>query len=71
MILNPHLVDRQLAGIQLEAVDSIGKSKAISQIKLIQGVVLVFDYHGRGLRVVFYHETERGLKRVIRLIVFI
>ena len=67
-VLNPHLIGRESAGIDLEVNDETGKPNAISQIKLIDGVVFVLEFHGKGLQVLLYYENEQDLARKIQLI---
>lgn len=74
LLLNPHLIGQKLAAIQLEVDEhdvNRKKSDVISQIKLIEGVVLVFDYHGKEVRVIFYFDSEQSLARKIKLIISI
>ena len=67
-MLNPVLFGRKLAGMQFDVDDSGRKPKVISQIRLIEGVVQILDFHGTGLRVVLYFEDEFDLERKMRLI---
>ncbi len=70
IFLNPRTVGFIAAAVQLErGIASPGaKSKAISQIKLIDGVVIIFDFHGRALRMVFVYETTEQMNRKLALL---
>lgn len=68
LMINPELLGCKLAGTQLD-VDEVGrKLHVISQIRLIEGVVQILDFHGTGLRVVLYFEDEFSLIRKKELI---
>ena len=57
-----------LGGLQFE-VDDVGrKARVLGQIRLLDGVVQILDYHGATVRVVLYFEDEFSLKRKIGLI---
>jgi DNA-binding Lrp family transcriptional regulator len=68
LILNPVLLGRKLAGMQLEVDGAERKARVISQVRLVEGVVQMLDFHGTGLRVVLYFEDEVGLERQMELI---
>ena len=68
LVLNPHLVGRESAGVQIEVDNEQRKNAVISQIEQLDGIVIVIDFHGRGLRVIFYHEGQEDLSEKIRLI---
>ncbi len=67
LVLNPHFLRSKLAGLQVE-VEVERKTDAISKIGLVEGVIIIFDYHGKSLRVVLYYESEQALRRKIELI---
>jgi DNA-binding Lrp family transcriptional regulator len=70
ILLNPRTIGLELGAVQLDARlgDDSAKATALSQIELIEGVVIVFNYHGSGVRVVFYYESEESGRRKVRLI---
>lgn len=68
LIPNPHLFKMESAVVELKVGSSHGKSVALSQIKLVEGVILVVNFHGERLRVVLYYENERSLARRLQLI---
>jgi len=63
LIINPHLFNQQLAGIQLEVNSAERKAEIISQLKLIEGVVMILDFHGNGFRGVLYYPNVTSLPR--------
>ena len=69
LVINPSLLGRRLAGMQLDVeFEPDQKGKTISLIKLVDGVILILDFHGRGIRVVIYYENDKTLARKIELI---
>jgi len=69
LVLNPDIFGGFLAGIQLDVLGGQDrKYEAISKIKLIEGVILVLDFHGTGLRIVSYYDSQKSLERKIDLI---
>ena len=70
ILLNPRIIGQELGAVQLDARlgDDSAKARAISQIEMIEGVVIVFNYHGTGVRVIFYYESEESARRKARLI---
>ncbi|HZW56982.1 MAG TPA: winged helix-turn-helix transcriptional regulator [Nitrososphaerales archaeon] len=67
LVLNPHLFGGSYAGAQLDVDPSVEKSRVISQISLIDGVFLLFDFSGPGLRAAFYYNGESSLQRKVEL----
>jgi len=68
LIPNPHLFRMESSAIELEIDDEARKPGVVSQIALLEGVVLIVDFHGRQLRAVVYHESEQALARKIQLV---
>jgi DNA-binding Lrp family transcriptional regulator len=68
LVINPHLIGQQLEGLQLEVDSSERKPHVISQLRLIEGVVVIFDFHGKGIRIVVYYQNASSLERKISLI---
>jgi DNA-binding Lrp family transcriptional regulator len=66
VVLNPHVVGLESAGAQLTIDKEERKSSVISQIEHLEGVVIMIDFHGKGLRVIFYHKDERDLAKKIQ-----
>jgi DNA-binding Lrp family transcriptional regulator len=67
LIPNPHLLGCDAAEVDLEVARE-DKDDAISQLKLVDGVLLVVDFHGKALRVMIYYQTEEESARKIRLV---
>jgi DNA-binding Lrp family transcriptional regulator len=68
LAINPHLLGREGTSVLLEVSEPSSKPLMISQIKLVDEVVLIMDYYERPLRVVFYHEDDRDRERRLGLI---
>lgn len=66
--VNPHLLGHRPAGIDLEVGSAIPKSRAVAQLRLVEGVVLIVDYRGSGLMVLLWYPTEEALDRSRRLV---
>lgn len=66
--VNPHLLGREASSAMLEVTDPSSKHAMISQIKLVDEVVLIMDFYERPLRVDFYHENDRARERRLGLI---
>ena len=69
VLINPQAIAQNLGALQVDArLDQKEQERAVSQIKLIEGVTLIASYLGGPLRVVIYHESEESAERKIRLI---
>jgi DNA-binding Lrp family transcriptional regulator len=68
LVINPHFFGMQLAGFQLEVRNPRKKEEALSQLRLVDGLLLILDFHGKSLRVATYYENEKALRRKIDLI---
>lgn len=66
LVINPHLVGRESASIEL-SVQTASKESAISELRLVDGVVSILSFHGAGLQVGFYYRSEKGMGRQVRL----
>jgi len=67
LAINPRLLGSEATSVLLQVRNPSLKGSLISQIKLIDGVVLIMDFYDRPLRVVFYHESDRDRERRIEL----
>ena len=67
LVLNPRLLGGSYAGAQLDVGPSLDKRSVISQLSLVDGVFLLFDYLGPGIRVAFYYNGEGSFRRKIEL----
>jgi DNA-binding Lrp family transcriptional regulator len=68
LVLNPHIIGREAASIVLDVGDVANKPAFISQIRLIDGVHTIFNFHGEGVRIELYYTNERELGRKLELI---
>lgn len=66
--LNPSVLGREVVCIELRVDDEARKPAMISQIKLVDGVVQIVDFHGKEVEVVLWHEGEQDLLRKVQLI---
>lgn len=66
LIVNPHLMGRESASVELEVADP-DKRPSVAKIKLIDGVVSLLDLHGTGLEVGIYYTHDRALEKAVRL----
>ncbi len=67
LVVNPHLIGRESASIELQVADASRKGVSIEQICLIEGVISILDFHGQALQVGIYYRNERELARQLRL----
>ncbi len=67
LVVNPHLIGRESASLELEVPNASAKSLAIDRIKLIDGVISILDFHGTSLQVGIYYRHERSLAKQINL----
>ena len=70
-MINPALLGQELRGMQLDVDHQERKKEIIAQLKLIEGVLVIFDFHGKGIRVVFYCPNSSAMERKIKLIAYI
>jgi len=69
IILNPKLLGQESAAVMLIVEDNTrSKTQVISQLRLVDGVMLIFDFHGKAIRVVFNFASEQNLKRKLELL---
>jgi DNA-binding Lrp family transcriptional regulator len=70
LILNPFLIDREPVGMELKVANSekTKKDEVISQIKLVDGVVMIIDLQGEALQIMLFCEDEKTISRRTQLI---
>jgi DNA-binding Lrp family transcriptional regulator len=71
IIVNPHVFNMEAASIILESQKggSRVKNEILSQLKLIDGVAIIFQFlDGLGFRVILYYIDEKDLQRKIQLL---
>lgn len=68
LVLNPILLGRNAAIVELHGKNPESKSHAISQICLLDGVMLIEDFYGNNLAIHILYENEDMLTRQVALI---
>jgi DNA-binding Lrp family transcriptional regulator len=70
LILNPYLINREPVAMELRVAGPSRerKSELISQIELIDGVVMIVDLQGDALQVLLFCEDEKAVSRRTRLL---
>lgn len=68
LMINPALIGRKSKVVLFDFEGAKRKGSIISQIRLIEGVVLIVDYLDGGLRLLLFYETEEELDRKIKLL---
>jgi len=68
LILNPILLGRKAAVLELRVGDSESKTEVISRLRLLDGVALIDDFYGSELAVHLLYEDEGALTRQVQLI---
>lgn len=67
LIVNPHLLEMEAESLELRVENSPAKDTAISQLKLVEGVVRILPFHGPELQLFFYHRQSVEPVRQISL----
>jgi DNA-binding Lrp family transcriptional regulator len=67
LILNPSLLGREAAIVELRVGDSESKPEVISRLKLLEGVMLIDDLYGKELAVLTLYENSSTLERQVQL----
>ena len=67
LILNPALLGREAAIVELRVGDAESKPDVISRLKLLEGVMLIDDFYGKELAVLTLYENPSTLERQVRL----
>jgi DNA-binding Lrp family transcriptional regulator len=67
LVVNPHFFGMQLGGMQLEVGASKKKEDVIAELRLVDGLVLILNFHSRVLRAAYYYESDGALKRKVDL----
>ncbi len=68
ILVHPRLLGYVDAYVELEVDDSQKKVEIISQLKLLDGVIVITDFEGSGLFLVFDAEPGDALERKVQLI---
>lgn len=67
-VIHPNLVECVDAYIDLEVSNAERKEEIVSQLKLLDGIIAITNFEGKGLFVMFYAEPGEGLSRKVQLI---
>lgn len=67
LVLNPALLGREAAIVELRVDDSESKPEVISRLRLLEGVMLIDDLYGKDLAVLTLYENPSTLDRQVRL----
>lgn len=67
LMLNPALLGREAAIVELRVGDSESKPEVIARLKLLEGVMLIDDLYGKELAVLTLYENPSTLERQVRL----
>jgi len=68
LILNPILLGREAAIVELRVADPRSKPEVISRLKLLEGVMLIDDFYGNGFAILTLYENAATLQRQVQLI---
>jgi DNA-binding Lrp family transcriptional regulator len=71
LVINPNLFQMNVAGLQLEVAEGLQNKKGdviLPTLTLVDGVFLILDFYGKGLRLAMYYYNDRDLSRKIELI---
>ena len=68
LVLNPALIGRRSISVLLDVDDAERKPEIIAQLKLFEGINLIFDYDGRSMRVALYCKDLGELSRMVELL---
>ena len=67
MVINPHLIGRQFASLDLDVKGEATKRSAMARSTLIDGELSILDLQGDRISVAFLYRNERELARQIGL----
>lgn len=67
LVLNPALLGREAAIVELIVGDEESKPEVVSRLKLLEGVMLIDDLYGNELAVLTLYENPSTLERQVRL----
>jgi DNA-binding Lrp family transcriptional regulator len=68
LVVHPSLLGVRFGQLWFQVRHSSGKDDAIRKLSLMSGVLVIADYYGSGLTVVFIYESEAFAKKEIELI---
>ena len=71
LILNPILLGRKAAIVELSVKDQEAKPEVISRLSLLEGVTLIDDFYGKELAVHLLYENEDAVNTQVQLISYL
>ena len=67
LVLNPVLLGREAAIIEMQVGDTEKKAEVIARLKNVEGVMLIDDFYGKELAVTTLYENAEALERQVQL----
>jgi DNA-binding Lrp family transcriptional regulator len=67
--VNPSPIRRECSYLLIEFKDMEAKEKAIQQLKLIEGIMVVANYYGDQVFITMFHEGDEGLAKSIQTVI--
>jgi DNA-binding Lrp family transcriptional regulator len=67
-VIHPNLIGCVDAYVDLEVSNAKRKQEVLSQLKLLEGVIVITNFEGKGLFILFYTEPGEALSRKVQLI---
>jgi DNA-binding Lrp family transcriptional regulator len=67
-VIHPNLIGSVDAYVDLEVSNAKKKEEVLSQLKLLEGVIVITNFEGKGLFILFYTEPGEALSRKVQLI---
>jgi DNA-binding Lrp family transcriptional regulator len=67
-VIHPNLIGCIDAYVDLEVSNADRKEESLSQLKLIDGIIVITSFEGKGIFVMFYSEPGQTLSRKVQLI---
>lgn len=66
--VNPRLLGYKMSDVLLDAGTEYAKPDAIRKLGLVHGVIVIVNFLGRAMKVIFIHNSEESRSRTIELI---
>jgi len=67
LVLNPVLLGREAAIVELRVGDTETKPEVLSRLKMLEGVILIEDFYGKELAVTTLYDNAAALERQVGL----
>ena len=68
LAVNPTFLGYGMTDLLVDAETEFVKPDSIRKLGLVHGVVVIINFLGRGLKVIFLHDSERARERTVELI---